>query len=98
MGKRRAQIKLHRKGILLKITHKLILKLIYFIFLSGFFSALFMVFWVYRPDTKIIAPLWLQAKSLPFEEMVIRRLYALEAWIVFGFASIFWVIQNSKKQ
>jgi len=39
-----------------------------------------MVFSVWRPEG-VVGPLWEAGKSVPFEFMVTRRLYAIEFWI-----------------
>jgi hypothetical protein len=44
------------------------------------FYAGYMVFVVIRPEG-VSGPLWAAAKSMPFEMMVTRRLYAIEFWI-----------------
>ncbi len=60
---------------------------------TGFLSALFMVFVVYRPEGQA-GPLWSAAHSLPHEFMVERRLYALEAWVTFGFLSVYLALTS----
>ena len=61
---------------------------ILFVFVTGFLSALYMVFVVCSPDNSI-SPLWGSAKELPYELFVKRRLYAIEAWVIFGFMSLY---------
>ena len=78
------------------MKNDLIEGMIYFVLITGFFSALYMVYIVYAPPSKGIGPLFKRAKELPHEFMVTRRLYALEAWIIFGALSIFWAIQHTK--
>ena len=43
----------------------------------------YMVFFVLRPEGSV-GPLLSQALTIPFELMVTRRLYALEAWVTGG--------------
>ena len=66
--------------------------LIFFILITGFLSAIYMVYVVYAPPTKSVGPLFSKAKDLPFEFLTVRRLYAIEAWIIFGALSIFWAL------
>lgn len=40
----------------------------------------YMVFAVVRPEN-VSGPLWAAAKSMPFELMMTRRMYATETWI-----------------
>jgi hypothetical protein len=60
---------------------------------TGFLSALFMVFVVYRPEGHA-GPLWMSARELPHEFIVQRRLYALEAWVTFGFLSVYLALTS----
>ena len=55
--------------------------------------ALFMVFVVYRPEGHV-GPLWMAATELPHDFVVERRLYALEAWVTFGFLSVYLAITS----
>ncbi|RME02317.1 MAG: hypothetical protein D6805_10385 [Planctomycetota bacterium] len=67
----------------------------------------YMVFFVFRPHG-ISGPLWEAAKSVPFETMVVRRLYAIEFWISFTglaiylalteFSSLFQKFQKTKSE
>ena len=69
---------------LLKILHwGLILTL-----LQEFLYASYMVFFVVKPNN-VTGPLLSAAKSIPFELMATRRLYAIEAWISFGALAIY---------
>lgn len=66
---------------------------IYFNLITGFFSALYMVFIVYRVEgTK--GPLWKSAKDIPHEFFMQRRVYAIEAWITFGFLAIYFALTS----
>ena len=60
---------------------------------TGFLSALFMVFVVYRPEGHV-GPLWTHATRLPHEFIVQRRMYALEAWVTFGFLSVYLALTS----
>ena len=53
--------------------------------------AAYMVFVVMAPESGG-GPLFEVAKSLPFEEMVVRRLYALEFWVATAGLSIYLAI------
>ena len=67
---------------------------------TGFLSSLYMVFVVYKPpgnESLIGGPLWSAARTLPHDFIVERRLYALEAWIVFGFLSIYYALTSKGK-
>ena len=52
------------------------------------FYAGYMVFVVVRPEG-VSGPLWAAAKTMPFEMMVTRRLYAIEFWIATGALCIY---------
>ncbi len=57
-------------------------------FVVQMFYAGYMVFVVVRPEG-VSGPLWAAAKSIPFEMMVTRRLYAIEFWIATGALCIY---------
>ena len=67
-----------------RIAHWLIVGIL----LSGFLSALYMVFVVCRVEGHT-GPLFGLAQTVPQDFFVRRRLYALEAWITFGFLSVY---------
>ncbi len=67
---------------------------IYVILSTGFLSALYMVFVVYRPPTGRTGPLFGGARELPHEFLVQRRLYALEAWITFGALAVYFALTS----
>lgn len=48
----------------------------------------FQVFVVLQPEGHV-GPMFMAAQQLPFEEMMIRRMYAIEGWIAFGILSIY---------
>ncbi len=50
--------------------------------------AAFQVFVVMQPEG-VVGPMFGQATSMPFEMMMIRRMYAIEAWIAFGILAIY---------
>lgn len=50
--------------------------------------ASFQVFVVLQPEGHV-GPMFAAATSLPFEQMMIRRMYAIEAWIAFGILAIY---------
>lgn len=56
-----------------------------------FLYASYMIFFVVRPESHQ-GPLLAKAKEIPFELMVTRRLYAIEAWIAFGALAIYLAI------
>jgi hypothetical protein len=70
--------------------------------LTGFFAALYMVFVVYRVPVELnqgafsFGPLGHDSLKLPHEFMLQRRLYALEAWITFGFLSVYFALTSRK--
>ena len=49
--------------------------------------AAYMVFFVVTPESS--GPLFEAAKTFPFEQMVTRRLYAIEFWIATGAFSLY---------
>ena len=51
-----------------------------------------MVLVVLAPAGSAASPLGRDALSLPFEQMVTRRLYAIEAWISFGALAVYLAI------
>jgi hypothetical protein len=55
---------------------------------TGFLAALYMVFVVHHVPGKA-GPMFAKATSVPQDFFVRRRLYALEAWLTFGFLSVF---------
>jgi len=48
----------------------------------------FQVFVVMQPEGHV-GPMFLAAQQLPFEDMMIRRMYAIEGWIAFGILAIY---------
>jgi cbb3-type cytochrome oxidase subunit 1 len=60
-------------------------------FLVQMCYAAYMVFVVFAPEG-VSGPLYEVARSLPFEEMVTRRLYAIEFWIATGGLAIYLAI------
>jgi hypothetical protein len=85
-----------------KKTRKTGIKLLhYFILLNlttGFFAALYMVFVVYAPPKElgVTGPLFSAVKNLPHDFLIERRLYAMEAWICFGFLSLYFALTSFK--
>lgn len=69
--------------------------LIYANLITGFLSALYMVFVVYRVPGHF-GPLWNSALRVPHEFIVQRRLYALEAWIIFGFLATYFALTDAR--
>lgn len=67
--------------------------LIYLNLITGFLASLYMVFVVYGVG---IGPLGQDALKVPHEFLVQRRLYALEAWITFGFLSVYFALTSRK--
>jgi len=63
---------------------KILIRTLHWIIIANFAVqmcyAAYMVFVVFAPEG-VSGPLYEVAKSLPFEEMVTRRLYAIEFWI-----------------
>ena len=66
---------------------------IYLNFITGFISSLYMVFIVYKPESHS-GPLWSIAKELPHEFLIQRRLYALEAWVIFIGLALYFAITS----
>jgi len=54
-----------------------------------------MVFVVYRPEGGGLGPLWGAARKMPHDLLVQRRLYAIEAWICFGFLAIYYALTRT---
>ena len=52
-----------------------------------------MVFIVYAPENSYI-PLWSNALKMPHEKLLIRRMYALEAWVIFGFLALYFILSE----
>lgn len=48
----------------------------------------FQVFVVLQPEGHV-GPMFMAAQQLPFEQMMIRRMYAIEGWIAFGILSLY---------
>ncbi len=46
------------------------------------------VFVAMQPEG-LAGPMWLHAADLPFEWMMVRRMYAIEGWIAFGTLGIY---------
>jgi hypothetical protein len=63
--------------------------LIYLVLGTGFLASLYMVFVVFRTDCGW-GPLGACARELPAELFLRRRLYALEAWVTFGFLALYF--------
>ncbi|MFT4624136.1 MAG: hypothetical protein ACI8PZ_002795 [Myxococcota bacterium] len=60
-----------------------LIHLFFLITLTGeILYATFQVFVVLQPEG-VAGPILLRASEIPFEAMVVRRLYAMEAWIAF---------------
>jgi hypothetical protein len=71
----------------------------YFVYanlITGFFSALYMVFVVYRPEGSSFGPLWSASRQMPHDLLVERRLYAIEAWLIFGFLALYFGITRKR--
>lgn len=56
---------------------------------TGFLAALWMVFVVYRIPGAPMGPMFGAAPDVPPDFFLQRRLYALEAWVTFGFLSVY---------
>lgn len=75
----------------MKISIRFIHFLIYGVLITGFISACYMVFVVYRPIADgAPTPLWDLALKTDHAVLMERRLYALEAWVIFGFLSLYF--------
>ena len=68
--------------------------LIYLVLSTGFLSAIYMVYVVYRPEGGGMAPLWGAARKMPHDLLVQRRLYAIEAWLCFGFLAVYFALTS----
>lgn len=55
----------------------------------GCLAATYMVFVVYAVDGQGVGPMMHAATEVPHEFFVERRLYALEAWMTFGFLACY---------
>lgn len=56
---------------------------------TGFLAAIYMVFVVYRVEGQGVGPMFGAAHDVPMDFFLRRRLYALEAWVTFGFLSVY---------
>ncbi len=56
----------------------------------------YMVFAVIKPEGAGSGPLWGAAKTMPFETMVTRRLYAVEFWIAFVGLAVYLALTEIK--
>ena len=70
------------------IARRIVAGLIVFVLGTGFLSALYMVFVVHHVPGHT-GPMLEAATSVPADFFLRRRLYALEAWLTFGFHSNF---------
>lgn len=70
---------------------------IYLNLITGFLSAIYMVFIVFKPEQSS-GPLWQVAKELPMDFFMKRRLYAIEAWIIFGFLALYYAMTTYRKR
>ncbi|MBS1962941.1 MAG: hypothetical protein JST04_12050 [Bdellovibrionales bacterium] len=71
----------------------------YFVYanlITGFLSALYMVFVVYHPEGGGFGPLWGASRQMPHDLLVERRLYAIEAWITFGFLATYFALTRKR--
>ncbi len=50
-------------------------------FLVNMIYGSYQLFVVLAPEGGAVGPLWGAAASLPFEQLVARRLYAIEVWV-----------------
>ena len=67
---------------------------IIFILLTGFLSAVYMVYVVLRGDDNHVGPLFSRVKAMPQDLFLRRRLYAIEAWLTFGFLSVYLALTS----
>lgn len=66
---------------------------IYFNLGTGFLSALYMVFIVYQVKGRK-GPLWKRSTDTTDSHFVRRRMFALEAWIIFGFLALYFAVTH----
>lgn len=66
---------------------------IVFVLGTGFLAALYMTFVVFRPEAHG-GPLLETARTVPLDFFVRRRVYALEAWMTFGFLAIYLALTS----
>ncbi len=66
---------------------------IYINLITGFLSALYMVFFVYKVEGSK-GPMWKKAKDVSHEFFMQRRMYAIEAWIIFGALAIYFALTS----
>lgn len=60
---------------------------------TGFLAALYMTFVVFRPEAHG-GPLFETARTVDLDFFVRRRVYALEAWMTFGFLAIYLALTS----
>ena len=61
---------------------------------TGFLSALYMVFVVYAVPGAGVGPMYHHAEEVPLDFFLRRRLYGLEAWLTFGFLSVYLALTS----
>jgi len=61
---------------------------------TGFLAALYMVFVVHRIEGQGIGPMGGAASEVPLDFFLRRRVYALEAWLTFGFLSVYLALTS----
>jgi len=61
---------------------------------TGFLAALYMVFVVYRLPGQGPGPMFGHATEVELDFFLRRRLYALEAWVTFGFLSVYLALTS----
>jgi len=66
---------------------------ILFVLGTGFLAALYMTFVVFRPEAHG-GPMFEAAKTVPLDFFVRRRVYALEAWMTFGFLAVYLALTS----
>lgn len=67
--------------------------LIYFVLGTGFLAAVYMVFVVYRVKGKP-GPLWGRSAEISDSHFMRRRLFAIEAWLTFGFLALYFALTH----
>ena len=61
---------------------------------TGFLAALYMVFVIYAVPGQGLGPMGQSATDVSLDFFLRRRLYALEAWITFGFLSVYLALTS----
>ena len=71
-------------------------RLIHWLIIVGFAQQivydLYQLFFVLRPDSGYVGPLFGAALEMPYERLMLRRMYSLEAWLAMTGLAIYVAI------